>query len=133
MTTGQRIKRSLMIVVWRIVNPLNRQLAGVAPWWVVIETTGRRSGRPRRTPLARGPFEGHTTWLIAVHGRHASWVKNVEQSPAVRLRVGRRWRSGTAAVVPYDGELLRRFNLYARSSVVAAGIDPALVRVDLDG
>ena len=33
-------------------------LAGLAPWWVVLETKGRRTGRQRRTPLANGPFDG---------------------------------------------------------------------------
>jgi deazaflavin-dependent oxidoreductase (nitroreductase family) len=132
MTRWRRLKRSVMMLVWRIINPPNRLLAGIAPWWVLIETVGRRSGNQRRTPLARGPFEGETTWLISVHGRHASWVKNLEASPAVRLRIKRRWRTGTAAVVPYDPEVIRRFNFYARTGPVTVGIEPALIRVDLE-
>ena len=131
MTRRRPFKRSLMMVVWRIVNPPSRLLAGIAPWWVVLETVGRRTGRPRRTPLARGPFDGDTTWLISVHGRHASWVKNLDGSPAVRLRVGRRWRDGTAAVVRFDTQIIRRFNRYARTGPAIVGIDPALIRVDL--
>jgi len=120
-----------MMLVWRIINPPNRLLAGIAPWWVLIETVGRRTGNQRRTPLARGPFDGDTTWVISVHGRHASWVKNREDSPVVRLRVKRQWRTGTASVVRYDPEILRRFNRYARSGPVTVGIDPALIRIDL--
>jgi deazaflavin-dependent oxidoreductase (nitroreductase family) len=131
MTGWKRLKRSLMMLVWQIINPLNRLLAEIAPWWVVIETVGRRTGKQRRTPLARGPFDGHTTWLISVHGRHAAWVKNLEDSPTVRLRVMRRWRTGTASVVRYDLEIIRRFNRYARSGPVTVGIDPALIRIDL--
>ena len=121
-----------MMFMWRIINPPNRLLAGIAPSWVLLETVGRRSGLARTTPLARGPFEGDTTWLISVHGRHASWVKNLEASPVVRLRVKRRWRSGTAAVVPYDPDVIRRFTLYARTGPLTVGIDPALIRVDLE-
>lgn len=131
MTRRTRLKRSMMMLVWRIINPPNRLLAGIAPWWVVIETVGRRTGKRRRTPLARGPFDGDTTWLISVHGTHASWVKNLEESPRVRLRVNRRWRTGTASVERYDPEIVRRFNRYARSGPVTVGIDPALIRVDL--
>jgi deazaflavin-dependent oxidoreductase (nitroreductase family) len=131
MARGKRLKRSVMMLVWRIVNPPNRLLAGIAPWWVLIETVGRRTGKQRRTPLARGPFDGDTTWLISVHGTHASWVKNVEDSPTVRLRVERRWRTGTASVVRYDPEIIRRFNRYARSGPVTLGIDPALIRINL--
>ena len=133
MTRGKRFKRSVMMLVWRIMNPPNRLLAGIAPWWVVIETIGRRTGERRSTPLARGPIDGPTTWLISVHGRHASWVKNLEQSPAVRLRIKRRWQSGTAAVIPYDTRVINRFNLYARLGPAAVGIDPAVVRIDLEG
>jgi deazaflavin-dependent oxidoreductase (nitroreductase family) len=131
MTRRRRFKRSVMIVVWRIINPPNRLLAGIAPWWVVIETVGRRTGKQRRVPLARGPFDGDTTWLLSVHGRHASWVTNLEHSPTVRLRVKRRWRTGTASIVGYNPEIIRRFNRYARSGSVVIGIDPALIRVDL--
>jgi deazaflavin-dependent oxidoreductase (nitroreductase family) len=131
MTMRKLLKRSVMMLVWRTINPPNRLLAGIAPWWVLIETVGRRTGKQRRTPLARGPFDGDTTWLISVHGSHASWVKNVEDSPTVRLRVKRRWRTGTASVVRYDPEIIRRFNRYARSGPVTVGIDPALIRIDL--
>ena len=132
MTRWNRFKRAAMMLVWRIINPPNRLLAGIAPWWVVLETVGRRSARRRTTPLARGPFEGDTTWLISVHGGHASWVRNLEASPAVRLRVKRRWRTGSATVVPYDPDVIRRFNRYARTGPLTVGIDPALIRVDLD-
>jgi deazaflavin-dependent oxidoreductase (nitroreductase family) len=131
MTSPERLKRSAMMLVWRIVNPPNRLLAGIAPWWVLIETVGRRSGKRHRTPLARGPFDGDTTWLISVHGRRASWVKNLEHSPTVRLRFKRRWRTGTAAVVRYDPEVIRRFNRYARSGPATVGIHPALIRIEL--
>jgi deazaflavin-dependent oxidoreductase (nitroreductase family) len=121
-----------MMVAWRIINPVNRRLAGIAPWWVVIETVGRRTGKQRRTPLARGPVDGDTTWLISVHGTHASWVKNITDSPGVRLRVKRRWRAGSASIVSYDPEIVRRFNLYARSGLGTPSIDPVLIRVDLN-
>lgn len=131
MTRMARLKRSVMMVVWRIVNPLNRRLTGIAPWWVLVETVGRRTGKPTTTPLARGPFDGEATWVISVHGRHASWVKNLEASPSVRLRLNRRWRRGIASVVPYDREIIRRFNRYARAGPATIGIDPVLIRIDL--
>ena len=131
MTRFERLRRAVLLFVWRIVNPPARRLAGIAPWWVVIETTGRVSGKRRETPLARGPVDGEAAWLIAVHGRHSAWVKNVEASPAVRLRLRGRWRDGRAEVVPYDAEIARRFSHYARSGPATVGIDPVLVRVDL--
>jgi hypothetical protein len=38
-------------------------------------------------PLARGPVDGHTAWLIAVHGAHASFAQNIAANPRVRLKL----------------------------------------------
>jgi deazaflavin-dependent oxidoreductase (nitroreductase family) len=117
---------------WRVVNPLTRPLAGIMPWWVILETTGRRSGRARRVPLARGPVEGSTAWLISVHGSHAAFARNLAANPNVRLKLRGRWRAGVAEVVAVDGAVLRRFNLYARMGPRTLGIEPKLVRVELE-
>ena len=71
-------------------------------------------------------------WLIAVHGRHSGWVRNIDESSNVRLKHFGRWRQGTASVVALDGETLSRFNPYARSGLRMAGLDPMLVRVEFD-
>jgi deazaflavin-dependent oxidoreductase (nitroreductase family) len=127
-----RKRRARHMRVWRIVNPLARPFAGLAPWWVLLETSGRRSGRAVRTPLARGPVDGDTTWLIAVHGRKSAWVRNLEATPEVRVKLGGRWRSARASVMPvYDPAVVSRFNAYARSGPRTLGIDPALIRLDL--
>ena len=130
LTAEQRRRRRRHLNVWRIANPALRGLAGIAPWWVVLETTGRRSGRSRRTPLARGLVEEGAMWLISVHGRHADWVQNLEADPAVRLRMRGRWHNGTASVHAYDPARVRRFNRYARSGPTVVGIDALLVRID---
>ena len=130
MTRFQRLRRAMAMFFWRLMNPPARALAGIAPFWVVLETTGRRTGKPRQTPLARGPVDDGTTWLIAVHGRHSAWVKNAEADPRIRLRLRGRWRTGRATVEPWDAEKVERFNVYARLGPATLGIDPALVRVD---
>ena len=113
------------------MNPLARALAGIAPWWVVLENTGRHSGKLRHTPLARGPIEEGSLWLIAVHGAHSSWVANIQANPAVRVRLRGRWLEGRATARPFDSKRVNRFNLYARSGPGAVGIDPLLVQVEL--
>jgi deazaflavin-dependent oxidoreductase (nitroreductase family) len=131
-TRGQRIRRSLALLLWKVINPPSRALAGIAPWWVVLETTGRRSGKPRQVPLARGPVDGPVTWMIAVHGEHSAYARNIAADPRVRLRLRGCWRNGTASLAPMDPEILKRFNLYARTGPVTMGIDPRLIRVKLD-
>jgi deazaflavin-dependent oxidoreductase (nitroreductase family) len=120
------------MLFWRLFNPVARALAGWAPWWVILETTGRRTRKPRRVPLAKGPQDGSTVWVISVHGRHASFARNVAAYPRVRLRLGGRWHEGRAMLVPPDPAVLRRFSLYARLGPRTIGIDPALVRIELE-
>lgn len=130
--SSQWRRRSRHRVFWRIVNPPTRGLAGLAPWWVLLETTGRRSGEPRTTPLARGPVDGNVVWLASVHGRHSQWVRNLMETPKVRIKLSGRWRTATATVREYDESIARRFNVYARSGPRTLAIDPTLVRVELD-
>jgi hypothetical protein len=58
-------------------------------------------------------------------------VRNVEASPEVRVKVSGHWHSGRATVHGYDDAIGRRFNLYARSGPRMLGIEPVLVRVQL--
>ena len=52
-------------------------------------------------PVGRA-LEGDTLWIVAEHGRKAAYVGNLEADPRVRVRVGRRWRTGTAHVLAGD-------------------------------
>jgi deazaflavin-dependent oxidoreductase (nitroreductase family) len=121
----------------RILNPLVRAAsrAGVPlPGLVILETTGRRSGEPRRTPVGKAVV-GDTLWVIAEHGRRAAYVRNIEAEPRVRVKVGRAWRTGTGHVLPDDDwrERQRRIpNRLNSAAVRAMGSDPVTVRVDLD-
>lgn len=130
METRTAWRRRLHILFWRVVNPPTRPLAGILPWWILLETTGCRTGRMHRVPLATGPTDPTGMWLNAVHGRHAAWIQNVDLHPAVRMRVRGRWRDGTATIHPFDPQIAARFNRYARSGPAFMGIDPLLVRVD---
>ena len=126
-----RLRRALAHLIWRVFNPLALRFgAGRAPWWVIIETTGRRTGRAIHTPLARGPMTDSTLWLVSVHGRQANFVKNLLADPRVRVKHRGSWRDGRASVEPLDPARLRQFNLYARSGPRTLGIDPVLVRVE---
>lgn len=100
---------------------------------MLLETKGRLSGQPRQTPLARGPIDGDVAWLTSVHGRHALWVRNLETTPEVRIKISGHWHDGRASVREYDPAIARRFNLYARTGPRTLGIDPVLIRVQLHG
>ena len=93
------------------------------PTVVILETTGRRSGEPRRVPVTKA-LDGDTLWIVTEHGRRSGYVRNIEADPNVRVRVGRRWRSGRAKVLgPTTG---------GSAMVRLMGTDRLTVRVDLD-
>jgi deazaflavin-dependent oxidoreductase (nitroreductase family) len=132
MTSEQRKRRAKTMRAWRRFNPFARRLAGIAPWWVLLETTGRRTGQPRQTTLASGSVDGDTAWLVCVHGEHATFARNIAANPRVRLKRRGRWLEGTAALAPLDPNTLARFSRYARLGARAVGIEPKLIRIALD-
>ena len=69
--------------------------------------------------------------MVSVHGRHALWVHNLEVTPEVRIKLGGRWHDARATVQDYDEAIAQRFNLYARTGPRTLGIDPVLIRVNL--
>jgi deazaflavin-dependent oxidoreductase (nitroreductase family) len=121
----------------KLLNRLVRAAARVGlplPTVVLLETTGRRSGKPRRVPVGKA-VDGDTLWIVAEHGQRAGYVRNIEANPRVRVRIGRRWRTGTARVLEDDDwrERQRRMPNRLNSAVVRAmGTEHVTVRVDLD-
>ena len=111
--------------------------------YALLETTGRKSGLPRVTPVGNGLI-GDTFWLVSEHGRRCAYVRNIEHDPRVRvkLRTGllrSAWRSGTAHLDHTDdprerqrllgsGDLGRRLNA---AVVRATGTDLLTVRIHL--
>ena len=130
-------RRVSTFVSAKLLNPLVRaavRLGIPLPVVVILETRGRRSGQPRRIGVGRA-LEGDTLWIVAEHGRKAAYVRNIEADPHVRVRIGRRWRTGTAHVLSGDDwrERQRRMPNKLNSAMVRAmGTEHVTVRVDLD-
>ena len=101
--------------------------------WSIIETRGRKSGLPRQTPVGNG-LDGDTFWIVAEHGRRAGYVRNLIADPRVRVFVGGRWRTGTAAVLPEDDPLERQRSLPRLNARLVRVMGTALltIRIDLD-
>jgi deazaflavin-dependent oxidoreductase (nitroreductase family) len=47
-------------------------------------------------------LRGDQFWIVTEHGYAADYVKNIQANPEVRVKVGRRWYSGTAHLLPDD-------------------------------
>jgi deazaflavin-dependent oxidoreductase (nitroreductase family) len=138
----------------RILHPLQRSVVNPVlkvawelglgpPGDALLETTGRRTGEPRRTPICDG-LDGETFWLVAQQGRSADWVRNLEANPRVRVKVRSGWRTrwlrGTAHILEDDDprerqRILGRSNparWLCVSTSAAIGTSPLTVRIDLD-
>src|SRR5581483_752757 len=113
---------------------------GIAPRaFALLETRGRRTGQPRLTPVGNG-LDGSTFWVVAEHGTRCDYVKNLHADPKVRVKIGRRWYSGTASILQGDDSFARRRLLDHKNGVVgradgvifrASASEPVTVRVDL--
>ncbi len=123
------LKREFVHRVQRlVVNPVGRQLPVT-----MLETTGRKSGKPRHTPVG-GKVVDNQFWMVSEHGDHSDYVRNIKADPAVRLRLGGKWRNGTAHLLPDDDAVQRLENLPRLNSAVVRvmGSDLLTIRVDLD-
>ena len=126
-----------------VLNPMVRGLfrLGVSPpLTALIETTGRKTGRVRHTPVNYAR-DGQTLWVIAQHGRHAGWVLNLEAEPRIRARLGphvahaatRSWSTTTTrapAVRTFARNPLARAMI--ASTLRALETAPVSLRIDLD-
>ena len=102
-----------------------------------LQTMGRKSGRWRPVPVS-ARFDATGAWVISQHGRRSGWALNVADDPNVRIRQGRRWRSGTAHFVP-DDDPVARARTFATSALLSPLVtatfktlqsDPISVRID---
>lgn len=141
-------KRSMVRLFQKyVMNPPVRLLLRlcIPVGWVLLETTGRRSGRPRSVPVGNGLVAG-TLWVVAEHGDQAGYVRNLRANPRVRVLMRSsglrmRWVTGTAVVLDHDDAYARqrfivgwRHPVRALNAMVVRVLGTRLrtVRVDLD-
>ena len=97
--------------------------------WLLLTTTGRRSGRPHVVML---DVVGHdpasdTFYVQPADGRRADWVRNVAVTPGVTVEVrGRRFEARVEDVTGPEGaevvlHFIRTHPLYARMIVWFVG------------
>ncbi len=126
MTTLERGSNRLIRVALR---------AGFAPRaFALLETTGRRTGLARHTPVGNG-LDGDTFWLVAAHGTQADYVRNLQAQPRVRIKAGEVWRAGTAVVLTGDDPVARSRTLPYRWDAALGRMmasAPLTIRIDLD-
>jgi deazaflavin-dependent oxidoreductase (nitroreductase family) len=115
----------------------------VPPGYALLETTGCKTGKARRTPVGDARV-GKEFWVVAEHGMKAGYVRNLVRHARVRLKLheglGARWHTGTAHVLPDDDPRERQRWLAGRLTSSLAnsvavrlfGTELLTVRIDLD-
>jgi len=123
------MKRRAVDALHRIANPIARRL----PSQVVLETTGRVSGRPRHTPIG-GRLDGNTYWFVSMHGDSSNYMRNIKADNNIRVRIGGHWRTGRAHLLPDDHAAARneQFSWVNRTANSGLGDQLLTVRIDLD-
>jgi deazaflavin-dependent oxidoreductase (nitroreductase family) len=143
----ERLKDRLTHSLQRsLVNPVVKvawRLGLGPPGDALLETTGRRTGLRRLTPICDGR-DGDTFWVMTQRGRRSDYVRNIEANPRVRIKVrrgpGTEWLAGTAHIVEADDpeerqRLIARDDFWRRICVQASSAmstAPLTVRIDLD-
>ena len=129
-----------------VVNPPIKLLfiLGIfPPGYALLETIGRKTGKPRRTPVGNGRV-GQQFWLVAEHGSKAGYVRNIAANPRVRVKLregfSARWHTGTASLLRDDDPRERQRWLSQQhpgsasnaAAVRLFGTELLTVRIDLD-
>ncbi len=112
-------------------NVANR-VTRLLPFQTLLETTGRKSGQPRRIPLG-GSRVGSEFWFVSEFGENSQYIKNIKADPNVRVRLNGRWHNGVAHLMPDDDphERLRSLPQFNSMGVRTFGTNLLTVRVDL--
>ena len=105
----EKMKHRIVYVLQKyLLNPPIKFLFAIGiilPGCALLETIGRKTGKPRRTPVGDGRIGGQF-WIVAEHGMNAGYVRNIAHNPRVRLKLREglhaRWYTGTAHLLSDD-------------------------------
>lgn len=95
-TAAQRAFRALNRIVVPAVQAGFGSPLPIGPGLVVLETTGRVSGEPRRVPLVATRFGNRVN--VSTVRSPSQWVENLRAQPDVSVWVGGRERAATGSI-----------------------------------
>jgi deazaflavin-dependent oxidoreductase (nitroreductase family) len=117
----------------RVAERTNNPLVGSAsggrvlsalqvPWfWLlpprgfgVLTTTGRRTGKTRRK-CVRAIRRGSEVYIVAIGGQRSAWIKNIQATPSVRLRIRGGWFTARARELQDPSERQRAMEAYCKT------------------
>jgi deazaflavin-dependent oxidoreductase (nitroreductase family) len=127
---GPFLKFFLKMPVWMHKLGLGGWERLIGARWMLVTTTGRKSGKLRETMLDVMDYNSATDtyYIDAAYGSRADWVRNIEAHPRFQAQVGR--RKFFAHLVPLSsgeaGEMMVNFYhakpAYTRSVMAMVGM-----------
>lgn len=82
--------------------------------FMILTTTGRKSGQPRRTAIEFHEYTGRR-YVFSAWGTKADWYHNIEANPAITIQTWRGAESVLARRITSDAELAEAF-AFAKSN-----------------
>jgi deazaflavin-dependent oxidoreductase (nitroreductase family) len=98
---GSAAEAELLRTLNAIVEPAVRAGCGspglVPTGLIVLETTGAKSGQPRRTPVLATILDG-CVFIATVRGDRSLWMRNLRAEPRARCWIAGRPHAGQARI-----------------------------------
>ena len=101
------------------------------PWWIMLTTVGRRSGRPRQNVVDVVKRDADAVYVIAAYGDRADWVRNLKANPSLKAQMRGHTFGARAVFLPGDEagglmvDLFRSRPAYVRAVLRAIGVQAA--------
>jgi deazaflavin-dependent oxidoreductase (nitroreductase family) len=85
--------------------------------FMVLTTTGRKSGEPRRAVVEVLEHEGRK-YVLSGHGPHSDWYRNIEADPRVTVQAAWGVEHMLARRVVSDAEIVAAYHALDRSPIM---------------
>ena len=109
-----------------VVEPLVSSCVGSPSWTpaslIVLESTGFKSGQPRRTPLWSLRL-GRYRLISTARGNRSFWVKNLQKNPEVNYSLDGKVVSSDAIVIAPGFDKINDWELGSVFSRVLVGLE----------
>ncbi|MEN4400183.1 nitroreductase family deazaflavin-dependent oxidoreductase [Mycolicibacterium conceptionense] len=106
-TLGPRAMRVIARVNKYVTNPLQRLWAPWLPYMAVIEHTGRKSGKPYRTPVMAF-IDDKSVRVVLNYGEQSDWVRNIRAAGhAEVVHRGKRYQLTNPRIIPATDQKAR--------------------------
>ncbi|CAN5827077.1 hypothetical protein BH23ACT12_BH23ACT12_01090 [soil metagenome] len=136
-------KRALQHLGRLTVNPVvlllirsGIPLPGVGRQTVLsLATVGRKTGRPRLTPLGYVRIDDDTVWVVSERGARSDWYRNARKAGSVQVQAGEQARRASVRLLVDEdpAAVLRRMSPVVALANRTLWDRPAVVEIRFDG